>query len=101
MFVAVGIFVASLLLAGGVAEAHSKHAPSATAVTAQSDTISFAADNQGHCFGGAFCSGPAIILHNSLPAGANAYRDRYAPTGEMMGLPVISGLDPPPPRLLT
>ncbi|NDW54287.1 hypothetical protein [Aliiroseovarius sp. PrR006] len=100
MFVMVSVFVASLLLSGGVAEAHGTHAPSETAITKQSDTVYFAADNQGHCFGGAFCTGPAIVQHNSLPAGAIAHRERYALPGETLGLPVISGFDPPPPRLL-
>ncbi|WP_133485154.1 hypothetical protein [Aliiroseovarius marinus] len=100
MFVAVGIFVASLLLSGGVAEAHGKHAPSETAITAQSDAVYFAADNQGQCFGGAFCSGPAIVQHNFVPASASAQRERYALPVKIMGLPVISGFDPPPPRFL-
>lgn len=100
MFVAVGIFVASLLLSGGVAEAHGKHAPSATAVTAQSDTVDFADDNQGDCFGGAFCSGPAIVQHNSLPAGTSAHRECCSLPSKFLGLPIISGIDPPPPRFL-
>lgn len=96
----VSVFVASLLLSGGVAEAHGKHSPSETAITAQSDTVYITADNQGQCFGGAFCFGPAIVQHNFVPAGASAHREPYALPSEIMGLPVISEFDPPPPRFL-
>lgn len=100
MLVAVGVFFASLLLSGGVAEAHGKHEPLTAAVETQMKADHVAADHQSNCHGGAFCGGQAIILHSSLPTGLMTRSERFGMPSDSMGIPVVSSFDPPPPRFL-
>ncbi len=100
MLVATGVFVAALLLSGGVAEAHGKHEPSVVSVEVQTHVEHAAKDHQGHCHGGAFCSGPAIIQLSNLNVDLSGCSERYGLPRATNGIPVVSNFDPPPPKAL-
>ncbi|WP_170325367.1 hypothetical protein [Ruegeria arenilitoris] len=100
MLVTVGMFTAALLLSGGAAQAHGKHEPVVVSAEVQTHGEYAATDHQGHCFGGAFCSGPAIIQQSTLTADLLDCSERYGLPGATLGIPVVSNFDPPPPKNL-
>ncbi len=100
MLVAVGVFVTALLLSGGVAEAHGKHEPSIVSVEVPTHDEHAAKDHQGHCHGGAFCSGFAIVQQPVLNAELLVCSERYSLLRATKGIPVVTNFDPPPPKTL-
>ncbi|UWP92302.1 hypothetical protein K3X13_00035 [Aliiroseovarius crassostreae] len=104
LLVAVGVFAASLLLSGGAAEAHGKHQSSMSSAQVQFQPMQLGAEptnHQDHCLGGAFCSGPAMIVHFLSYPVPMARSERYARSSEIACLPIASSFDPPPPRILS
>lgn len=100
MLVAVGVFVASLLLSGGAAEAHGKHSLSIETVATQSQAEHVESGHQGHCHGGAFCGGPAII-QQSLPGPILLeQRERFGILHHTEAVPIALSFEPPPPRTM-
>lgn len=98
--VAVAVFVIGLLLSGGVAQAHGKHAPSLHQTEAQMQVDQVTSGQQGQCHGGAFCNGPAIILHSMADPVLDKRSEGYGMPHETRAMAVACSFDPPPPRIL-
>lgn len=59
-----------------------------------------ASDHKGHCHGGAFCAGPALIPLTVPQLGLIARGEKLGMFNGTSGLAVVSNFDPPPPRPL-
>ncbi len=99
-FAAVTVFDASLLLSGGVAQAHGKHAPSPHQTEAQMKVDQVTSGQHSQCHGGAFCNGPAIILHSMADPVLDKRSEGYGLPQETRAMAVACSFDPPPPRIL-
>lgn len=101
--VAFGLLVVAVLsLLPGAASAHAAHdAPPPVVLDNPEDPAHADAGHPGHCHGGTFCSGLAVMV---MPAGLPALTERATrlpvPLNPAFALPV-AGLDPPPPRNLS
>lgn len=94
------LLLAVLTFLPGVASAHAGHDPETVIFQTTEDPAHEAEGHPGHCHGGSFCSGLAVVVPS---ANASALIGRETKiTASLPPVPSVHflGLDPPPPKLM-
>lgn len=100
LLILTGVFLVGVLAMGDPALAHGKHGQDLDAVVMAVEGQHIAKDHEGHCDGGAFCSGPAIVFASEVAPQFDEQSARHDLPDATQALPVSSSFDPPPPRVL-
>ena len=96
----IGVVFVGVLAMGDPALAHGQHGQDLDAVVIAVEAQHIANDHEGHCHGGAYCSGPAIVFAAEVAPQFDEQSARHGLPDATQASPISSSFDPPPPRFL-
>lgn len=100
-FFVLALLIASLSLFAGQAQAHGGGSHDQVVDMAQSLHDDHGVKGHpGHCHGGTFCSGLAVVADGYSSPQPDMKVDRYTIVAAVMPVQAVTFFDPPPPRFL-
>ncbi len=102
LLLAAGVLIASFFWSAEPAHAHGGDgAAHADTVIQDAEDLHSENGHQGHCHGGAFCGGAAVLASSSLSLLPESLSSRQNSPVVVLRPLAVTFFDPPPPRFLT